>query len=171
MHASAGLLASAQSLAKEVAGLKHPPPRQACFCGLLRLASTALRRARSATLTVTMIPLRVPETRPPASPWEFSRLALRALFGWLQESDLHALHAKEAVVQTRKHRPNVATDGEVNYVEAPLQYRIRPRAPRVIVPAEDRLERNAYSARRAGPTTVIDFAVIAGEIRFLLRPV
>jgi diacylglycerol kinase family enzyme len=71
------------------------------------------------------------------------RLALRALFGWFQESDLHALHAKEAVVQTRKHRPSVATDGEVNHMEAPLQYRIRPRALRVIVPAEDRLERSA----------------------------
>ena len=34
---------------------------------------TASRRARSAALTVTMIPLRIPETRTPASPWESSQ--------------------------------------------------------------------------------------------------
>src|SRR5260221_748789 len=46
--------------------------RQTCFCGLLRSATTASRRARSAAFTVTMIPLRIPETRTPASPWESS---------------------------------------------------------------------------------------------------
>src|SRR5260370_17717842 len=47
--------------------------RQTCFCGLLRSATTASRRARSAAFTVTMIPLRIPETRTPASPWESSK--------------------------------------------------------------------------------------------------
>jgi hypothetical protein len=42
--------------------------RQACFCGLSRLAATASRRARSAVLTVTMIPLRIPKTPTAASP-------------------------------------------------------------------------------------------------------
>ena len=37
--------------------------RQTCFCGLLRFATTARRRARSALVTLTMIPLRIPQTR------------------------------------------------------------------------------------------------------------
>jgi hypothetical protein len=57
---------------KAIGGEQHDPAAQACFCRLLRLAATASRRARSAALTVTMIPLRIPETRTPASPWESS---------------------------------------------------------------------------------------------------
>jgi hypothetical protein len=34
--------------------------RQTCFCGLLRSATTASRRARSAALTSTLIPSRIP---------------------------------------------------------------------------------------------------------------
>ena len=34
--------------------------RQTCFCGLLRSAATASRRARSAALTSTLIPSRIP---------------------------------------------------------------------------------------------------------------
>jgi hypothetical protein len=40
------------------------------FCALLRLAATASIRARSAALTVTMIPLHIHETRTLASPRE-----------------------------------------------------------------------------------------------------
>jgi diacylglycerol kinase family enzyme len=65
------------------------------------------------------------------------RMALRALVGQLQGSDLQVLNAKEIVIQTKKRRPNVATDGEVIHMSGPLQYRIRPRALKVIVPAEN----------------------------------
>src|SRR6516164_8494346 len=42
--------------------------RQTCFCGLLRLATAASKRARSAASTVTVLPLRILETRTLASP-------------------------------------------------------------------------------------------------------
>jgi diacylglycerol kinase family enzyme len=74
------------------------------------------------------------------------RLALRALFGRLQDSDLHLLSGKEVVIQTRKRRPNVATDGEVNHMAAPLQYRIRPRALKVIVTAQDNRDASSVPA-------------------------
>jgi hypothetical protein len=37
--------------------------RQTCFCGPLLFATTASRRARSAAVTSTRIPLRMPQTR------------------------------------------------------------------------------------------------------------
>ena len=37
--------------------------RQTCFCGLFRFATTASSRARSAVVTSTTIPLRMPQTR------------------------------------------------------------------------------------------------------------
>ncbi|MFY9585162.1 MAG: diacylglycerol kinase family protein [Candidatus Acidiferrales bacterium] len=65
------------------------------------------------------------------------RLALDALFGRLKANDLDALDAKEIRVQARKQLLNVATDGEVELMNTPLHYRIRPRALRVIVPVEE----------------------------------
>jgi hypothetical protein len=41
--------------------------RQTCFCGLFRLPTIAASRWRSAALTFTTIPLRIPQTRTPAS--------------------------------------------------------------------------------------------------------
>ncbi|MDB5902672.1 MAG: sphingosine kinase [Betaproteobacteria bacterium] len=62
-------------------------------------------------------------------------LALRALFGRLQQAkDFHALTAQSMVIETRRPRLHVATDGEVNMMESPLEYRVRPRALRVFVP-------------------------------------
>jgi diacylglycerol kinase family enzyme len=62
-------------------------------------------------------------------------LALRALFGRLQQAkDFHALTAQNMVIETRRPRLHVATDGEVNMMETPLEYRVRPRALRVLVP-------------------------------------
>ena len=67
-------------------------------------------------------------------------LALRALFGRLhQADDFKALTAHNIVVETRHSRLHVATDGEVSVMETPLEYRIRPRALRVIVPAPESL--------------------------------
>jgi hypothetical protein len=39
--------------------------RQTCFCGLLRLVTTAFRRARSAALASTMIFPHAPDSHPP----------------------------------------------------------------------------------------------------------
>jgi diacylglycerol kinase family enzyme len=62
-------------------------------------------------------------------------LALRALFGRLRQAkDFHALTAQSIVVETRRPRLHVATDGEVSVMETPLEYRVDPRALRVFVP-------------------------------------
>ena len=62
-------------------------------------------------------------------------LALRAVTGRLRETrDFDALFAESIGIESRHARLPVALDGEVILLEAPLQYRIRPRALRVIVP-------------------------------------
>ena len=63
-------------------------------------------------------------------------LALRALMGRLHDAhDFEALTAQELMVGTRHRLLSVATDGEVSVMDTPLEYRIRPRALRVRVPA------------------------------------
>lgn len=63
------------------------------------------------------------------------RLALRALLGRLRdEKDFLALLTDEAKIKTRHRRLRVAFDGEIDVVEVPLHYRVRPGALRVIVP-------------------------------------
>ena len=52
----------------------------------------------------------------------------------VKEVDL--ITVEEATVETRRHRLQVATDGEVFSLESPLRYRIMPGALRVLVPAE-----------------------------------
>jgi diacylglycerol kinase family enzyme len=62
-------------------------------------------------------------------------LGLRALFGRLRQArDFEAVLAQEVTVDTRKPTVHVAADGEVFRSSAPLEYRIQPRALRVIVP-------------------------------------
>ena len=64
------------------------------------------------------------------------RLALHALVGRLRQArDFDALSATELLIETRRKRLHVAADGEVWPMTAPLRYRIRPGALRVIVPA------------------------------------
>jgi diacylglycerol kinase family enzyme len=63
------------------------------------------------------------------------RLALRALAGRLRQArDFDALTASHLRVDTAKRHVHVATDGEVSVMQAPLEYRIRPGALRVLVP-------------------------------------
>jgi diacylglycerol kinase family enzyme len=63
-------------------------------------------------------------------------LALRALFRSLEQArDFDSLVASRVVIETPKRHVRVATDGEVVVMRTPLEYRIRPRALRVIVPA------------------------------------
>lgn len=63
------------------------------------------------------------------------RLAFHALFGRVdQAEDFDAFCVSEARIDSRKRRLLVACDGEVERMEGPLHYRIRPAALRVMVP-------------------------------------
>jgi len=65
------------------------------------------------------------------------RLAFHALFGRVnQAKDFDAFCVAEARIETRRRRLLVARDGEVEWMETPLQYKIRPAALRVLVPRE-----------------------------------
>jgi diacylglycerol kinase family enzyme len=62
-------------------------------------------------------------------------LALRALFGSLRQADDFMESAVRSLrVESRRRRLLVATDGELNAFDTPLEFRIRPRALQVIVP-------------------------------------
>jgi len=62
-------------------------------------------------------------------------LALRAVFGRLRnDKDFVALRSNEVKIQTPHQRLRVAFDGEIEVMKPPLQYRVRSRALRVIVP-------------------------------------
>jgi diacylglycerol kinase family enzyme len=62
-------------------------------------------------------------------------LALRALFGQLLSArDFEAAAVSELRIDSRHTRMLVATDGEVNALDLPLVFRIRPRALKVLVP-------------------------------------
>jgi diacylglycerol kinase family enzyme len=65
------------------------------------------------------------------------RMALRALMGRVSDHELDALEAHEIWVQPRTRRISVSTDGEVSVMDAPLRYRIRPRALGVVVPTRN----------------------------------
>ena len=66
------------------------------------------------------------------------RLALRALLrGLHQEKDFVALCTKEIWIETRHKHVRVALDGEVTRMLPPLNYRARPKALRVLTPAND----------------------------------
>jgi diacylglycerol kinase family enzyme len=73
---------------------------------------------------------------PDAGRWGLFRLTLRALAGWIRESDLEAAEASEVWIDLRHGSADVSTDGEVNRMSAPFHYRTRPGALRVMVPAE-----------------------------------
>ena len=62
-------------------------------------------------------------------------LALHALFGRLRQADdFMEWSAPYLRVESPRRRLLVATDGELNSMETPLEFRIRPRSLRVIVP-------------------------------------
>ena len=70
--------------------------------------------------------------------WALVGLALRALLGTLHQArDFEALTAHTIGIATRHKVLPVATDGEVSVMATPLDYRIRPRALRVIAPAPE----------------------------------
>src|ERR1044071_2360756 len=62
-------------------------------------------------------------------------LALHALFGRLRQADdFMQWSVPHLRVESPRRRLLVATDGELNSMETPLEFRIRPRSLRVIVP-------------------------------------
>jgi YegS/Rv2252/BmrU family lipid kinase len=62
-------------------------------------------------------------------------LALRAVVGGLSnDKDFLELRSNEVKIATRHKRLRVAFDGEIEVMKPPLEYRIRSRALRVIVP-------------------------------------
>ena len=64
-------------------------------------------------------------------------MAMRAVVGRLRnDKDFLALRSNEVQIHTSRKRVRVAFDGEVEVMAAPLQYRIRSRALRVIVPKD-----------------------------------
>jgi diacylglycerol kinase family enzyme len=59
--------------------------------------------------------------------WRLVQLAVRALTGHLRQArDFDAILAAEIVVQSKRKRLHVATDGEVTVMTPPLHYRVRP---------------------------------------------
>jgi diacylglycerol kinase family enzyme len=64
-------------------------------------------------------------------------LALRALVKRLQQAqDFATVTGTQFVISTHHQRIRVAADGEVMMLDTPLHYRVRPRALRVMVPAQ-----------------------------------
>jgi diacylglycerol kinase family enzyme len=67
--------------------------------------------------------------------WGLVRLAFRALFGRLaSERDFTVVSTREVRISSRHKRLPVSLDGEVQLIETPLIYRIRPQTLRVIAP-------------------------------------
>ncbi len=64
------------------------------------------------------------------------RLALGALLGWVDTTDLLRRDVKKVQIHTRRRHLLVARDGEVSVMQTPLRYSIRPGALRVLVPKE-----------------------------------
>ena len=64
-------------------------------------------------------------------------LALLALLGRLKDDAFDTIETGECWIETRRRRIDVARDGEVTAMVAPLHYRIRPGALRVLVPVAD----------------------------------
>lgn len=73
-------------------------------------------------------------TAPHAGRAKLVRLALGALLGWADPSDLIRRDVKKVQIDTRRQHVLVARDGEVDDMQTPLKYHVRPGALRVVVP-------------------------------------
>lgn len=74
-------------------------------------------------------------------PWGLLRLGLRAFFGRLDGArDFESHTGTEFELAPRRRKISVSRDGETEIVEAPLLYRLRARALRVLVPQADKLK-------------------------------
>jgi YegS/Rv2252/BmrU family lipid kinase len=64
-------------------------------------------------------------------------LAMRAVFGKLKQAkDFEVLSATMLTIESRHQQLRVSTDGEVNLMDTPLVYRIKPASLQVLVPAD-----------------------------------
>lgn len=71
----------------------------------------------------------------PSGPMGLVGLALRALAGRVVEGrDLDRLRATSFIVESHHRQARVARDGEVDLLDAPVHYRVRPGALRVFAP-------------------------------------
>lgn len=69
--------------------------------------------------------------------WGLVLLLWKTVTGRLKQwKDFEAVATDRVTIRTRRKRLRVAFDGETNLVEPPLEYKIRPKALKVIVPAE-----------------------------------
>ena len=74
---------------------------------------------------------------PDAHPIDLVFLGIRAFFGRLRGADdFEVLRTTQLRIDTRTGPARVATDGELAMLDTPLEYRIRPKALRVVVPRE-----------------------------------
>jgi diacylglycerol kinase family enzyme len=70
--------------------------------------------------------------------WGLVTFALRAILGRLgEERDFDCLRTRHIRIESRRKWLRVAADGEVELMQAPLYYRIRPGALRVLAPRPD----------------------------------
>lgn len=70
-----------------------------------------------------------------AGRWRLMAIGLRALAGTLRQArDFKSFCVTELRIGTEHHHLRIAIDGELRRLDAPLHYRIRPGALRVIVP-------------------------------------
>ena len=74
-------------------------------------------------------------TAPRAARRNLIGMAWRTLTGHVSEHELNAIEVEEIWVDAATPRISVSTDGEVRLMAAPLHYRIRPAALRVVLPS------------------------------------
>ena len=74
-------------------------------------------------------------TAPRAGRLDPLRAALRTVVGGEPDPALDVFEAREISVDPKTPRVNVSTDGEVSIMDAPLRFRARPLALKVILPA------------------------------------
>jgi diacylglycerol kinase family enzyme len=74
---------------------------------------------------------------PYASRFRLLALAVGALLGLVRDVDLAALETNQISVHMRRRPVQVVTDGEVNVMQMPPRYRIRPGSLRVVVPTTE----------------------------------
>lgn len=69
--------------------------------------------------------------------WGVILLLWHTLLGRLRQwEDFEEVNTTSITIQTRKKKLHVAFDGEVREMKTPLEYRVRPKALKVIVPSE-----------------------------------
>lgn len=73
--------------------------------------------------------------------WGVALLLLHTLFGQLRQwKDFEEVSTDAVTIQTRRKKLDVALDGEVRRMATPLEYRILPKALKVLVPSPESQE-------------------------------